>query len=60
MNVKEIFKVGEKIRIISMSGEPQYAGREGVIEYVDDAGQLHGSWGGCAVILGQDLIEIIG
>ena len=34
----------KKIRIIFMSGEPQYNGKEGVVEYVDDAGQLHGTW----------------
>lgn len=50
-------KVGDKIRIIDMDGEPQYAGREGIIELIDDAGQLHGTWGGLAVIPGVDKIE---
>ena len=52
-------KVGDKIRIIDMSGEPQYTGREGIVEYIDDAGQIHGSWGGCALIPGEDVWEII-
>ena len=52
-------KVGDKIRIIDMSGEPQYTGREGIVEYIDDAGQIHGSWGGCALIPGKDVWEII-
>ena len=26
--------VGNKIRIISMAGEPQYAGKEGVVTFV--------------------------
>lgn len=39
----------KKIRIKSMMGEPSYAGREGYVQYVDDAGQMHGTWGGCAV-----------
>lgn len=43
-------KVGDKIRIIIMQGEPQYTGKEGTVEYIDDAGQIHGTWGGCALI----------
>ena len=45
-------KVGDKIRIDNMSGEPGYCGREGIVRSIDDAGQLHGSWGGLAVIPG--------
>ena len=37
----------------------EYAGRTGVVERVDDAGQLHGSWGGLAVIPGFDEFEVI-
>lgn len=55
MNVK----IGDKIRILHMDGEPHYAGKEGVIEHIDDIGQLHGSWGGCAVIPGLDIYEVI-
>lgn len=52
-------KVGDKIKIIDMSGEPRYAGREGIVEYIDDAGQIHGTWGGCALIPGEDSWEVI-
>ena len=52
-------KVGDKIRIIYMEGEPQYAGREGTVEFIDDAKQIHGTWGGCALIPGSDSWEII-
>lgn len=52
-------KVGQKIRIIEMEGEPHYSGREGVIKLIDDMGQLHGTWGGCAVIPGTDSYEVI-
>ena len=45
-----MIKVGDKIRIIIMQGEPQYTGKEGIVEYIDDAGQIHGTWGGCALI----------
>ena len=51
--------VGKTIRIIRMEGEPQYAGKEGVVTFVDDAGQLHGTWGGCAIIPGPDSFEIV-
>lgn len=52
-------KVGDKIRIIYMSGEPNYSGREGVVSSIDSLGQLHGSWGGLAVIPSEDDFEII-
>jgi hypothetical protein len=51
--------VGKKIRIIDMEGEPQYSGKEGVVKFVDDMGQLHGSWGGCAIIPNADDFEVI-
>lgn len=45
--------IGKKIRIIDMKGEPQYAGKEGVVTHIDDAGQIHGTWGGCALVEGD-------
>ena len=52
-------KIGDKIRIIEMKDEPQYSGREGVVKYIDDAGQIHGTWGGCALIPGLDKYVVI-
>ena len=52
-------KIGDKIRIIYMEGEPQYWNKEGVVRTIDDAGQIHGSWGGCALIPGIDSYEVI-
>ena len=52
-------KVGDKICITYMKDEPQYWGKEGVITAIDDMGQLHGTWGGLAVIPGEDSFEII-
>jgi hypothetical protein len=52
-------KIGDKIKIISMNGEPQYAGKIGTVEHIDDMGQVHGTWGGCAIIPGVDEYEII-
>ena len=51
------FKVGDKIRIVEMVGEPQYNGKSGTIEHIDDMGQLHGTWGGLAVHADEDKIE---
>ena len=42
--------IGDRIKIIHMEGEPQYTNREGVVTHIDDAGQIHGTWGGCAII----------
>lgn len=53
------FRVGDKIRILEMKGEPQYGGKTGVIERIDDMGQLLGTWGWLAVQPGNDTIEII-
>lgn len=56
---KQMAKVGDKIKILNMDGEPQYSGREGEITHIDDMGQLHGTWGGLAVIPGQDAYTVI-
>lgn len=53
-------KVGTKIKIINMQGEPGYTGKVGEVKTIDDAGQLHGTWGGLALIPGEDKFEIVG
>ena len=50
---------GDYIKILHMEGEPQYAGREGYVTHVDAAWQLHGTWGGCAIIPDKDSYELI-
>ena len=40
---------GDTIRIIEMKGEPRYTGKIGTVELIDDIGQIHGTWGGCAI-----------
>lgn len=50
-------KVGDIIKIVSMKDEPSYTGKVGRIEIIDDANQLHGTWGGLAVNLKVDSIE---
>ena len=51
--------IRKQIRIDHMEGEPHYDGRQGIVESIDDAGQLHGSWGGLAV-LSADQFTVIG
>lgn len=51
--------IGKTIEIIEMKGEPQYSAKRGVVTHIDDIGQLHGTWGGCAVIPGEDDFRII-
>lgn len=52
-------KVGSLVKIISMKGEPQYSGKVGMVRHIDDMGQLHGSWGGCAIQPENDEFEVI-
>lgn len=47
--VKELrgrFTKGSKIRCIRMVDEPRMTGADGIIDYVNDAGQVHVNWGG--------------
>ena len=54
------YKVGLRIRIIHLEGEDnRYDGKEDVIEDIDAIGQLHGTWGGLAVIPEADKILVI-
>ena len=54
-------KIGDQIRIISMSGEPQYSGKEGTITFIgrdcDNELYYRGTWGGCSVYPFIDSIE---
>lgn len=42
-----------------MRGEPHYHGKIGEITLIDCAGQLHGTWGSCAIIPEVDNFEYI-
>ncbi len=62
----EKVKIGDTIRIIRMNDDGgkdlqarMYNGRSGVVEHIDSIGQLHGTWGGLAVIPGVDNYEIL-
>ena len=54
----ENVKIGDTIKIIKMEGEPQYTNRKGIVTHIDDAGQIHGTWGGCAIIPEIDTFSI--
>lgn len=54
-----MIKVGDKIRIIYMDGEPSMTGAEGTVHHIDDAGQIHCSEFGLAVIPDVDKFEVI-
>ena len=62
----EKVEIGDTIRIIRMNYDGgkdlqarMYNGRSGVVEHIDSIGQLHGTWGGLAVIPGVDEIETL-
>ena len=59
-------KIGDIIRIIRMEDAggrdtqaAGYAGRSGTVEFIDSIGQLHGTWGGLAIIPEVDDFEIV-
>lgn len=59
-------KIGDTVRIINMEGEPQYAGKIGVVTHINPSyqplgilEQWHGTWGGCAIQPERDTYEIL-
>ena len=59
-------QIGDIIRIIRMEDAggrdtqaAGYAGRTGTVEFIDSIGQLHGTWGGLAIIPEVDDFEIV-
>lgn len=52
-------KVGDEILIQAMQDEPRYENTSGVVTHIDDMGQIHGTWGGCALIPDIDEFKII-
>ena len=62
----EKVNIGDRIRIVRIDDDGgrdahagDYDGRTGVVEHIDSLGQLHGSWGGLAVIPWTDVYEVI-
>lgn len=60
----EKVKVGDRIKIIQMDDNhgkdiqaAQMNGKEGIVHHIDSLGQLHGTWGGLAIIPEKDIIK---
>ena len=53
--LKSKYKVGDKIRINHLEDAPNYDGREGVIDHIDDMGMAHGTWGWCSISNDDDV-----
>ena len=58
--------IGDTIRIIRMEDAggrdtqaTRYAGRIGTVEHIDTIGQLHGTWGGLAIIPEVNEFQIV-
>lgn len=54
MKEKAEVKIGDKIHIYHMFGESEYSDTEGIVTYIDDMNQIHGTWGGCALLFHDD------
>lgn len=54
-------KVGDIIKIVALDDpyDKTYPGRIGTVTHIDSMGQLHGTWGGLAVIPEVDVYEIV-
>ena len=55
----EKVKIGDLIKVIKMEGEPDYSNRVGTVTAIDGIGQLHGTWGGLAIIPEKDMYQIL-
>ena len=55
------YHIGDRIRINDMKDirSDDYNVRTGTIEYIDSIRQLHGTWGGLALIPGIDDLSVI-
>ena len=62
---QENVKVGDTIKILWVDDcgydtvVNSYIGREGIVQFIDSIGQLHGTWGGLAIIPDTDKFKVI-
>ena len=62
---QENVKVGDIIKILWVDDcgydrvVNSYIGLEGIVQFIDSIGQLHGTWGGLAIIPGTDKFKVI-
>ena len=52
-------KIGTYIKIAKMKDEHAYDGKIGKVVLIDDANQIHGTWGGCALIPEVDIFIVL-
>lgn len=54
-------KIGDTIKILQLDDpyDPTYPGRIGKVTKIDFLGQIHGTWGGIAIIPQLDKFEIL-
>lgn len=55
----EKVKIGDLIKVIKMEGEPDYSNRVGTVTAIDGIGQLHGTWGGLAIIPEKETYQVL-
>lgn len=54
------YEVGMKVFIIHIVDDAEdYFGRVGFITHIDDIGQLHGTWGGLALVSDLDNFIVV-
>jgi hypothetical protein len=51
--------IGMLFILLRVSHKGYYTDREGVVTHIDDAGQIHGTWGGCAIVSEVDEFIIL-
>jgi len=54
--IKKLYPIGCKVMVDHMSDpyNPVPSGTIGTVKHIDSIGQLHGTWGGLALIYGVD------
>ena len=50
--------VGDKIKVISIEGRPEYTGRIGIVTKVEDD-IIVGTWGAAYIIYGEDKFQVL-
>jgi hypothetical protein len=57
MKMRNEVQIGDKIHIIEMIGEPEYANIEGIVEYIWD-NMILGTWGNKPLVYTDNFIII--
>lgn len=57
LSIREKYE-GKQVHVI-INDPYRYIDEVGTVTRVDDAGQLHGTWGGLAAVPGEDSIQLM-